>query len=67
MNRKVIWKPILSTSGLGQTRPSSVELSSVARQRADSAFVSIKAGLSFFAGKHNSLSNKGRPVNLSLS
>lgn len=50
----------------------SVELTSLGRQGADSAFSSIKSRLvscSFFSfsGKHNSVSNKGGPVNLYLS
>lgn len=67
MDWKVIWQPILSTSGPGQSQLRSVELSSVESQGADSAFVCIKSRLVFFAGKHNSVSNKGRPVNLDLS
>lgn len=72
MDLKVIWLPILSTSWLGQSQLRSVELSSLERQGADLAFVRIKAGLSFFfffspAGKHNSVSNKGKAVNLGLS
>lgn len=67
MDWEVIWQPILSTSGLGPSQLRSVEVASVERQGADSTFIGIKSRLVFFAGKHNSVSNKGVPVNLDLS
>lgn len=67
MDQNVICSPILPTSGPGQSRLRSVKLSSVERQVADSAFIGIKSRPVFFAGKHNSVSNKGRPVSLDSS
>lgn len=67
MDWEVIWYPVLSASGLGPSQQRSVKVASIERQGADLAFVSIKSRLVFFAGKHNSVSNKGRPVSLDLS